>query len=198
MSPSAPFLAPSRDDGFTGGRAKRSGETYIGVPGASLSASSTATVTANRDYYAFLYVKTPIVVDQLISEVTTLVAASNFRIGMYRADRDWQPVGVPLADSGNLSSATTGVKTYTPATPLYLAAGRYLSVINSDASPAVRVFRGIPETPIDAALGGSSFLSSVYVSRAYAAFPSPGTAWDTDLLAASAMQHYVLYRVLTP
>jgi hypothetical protein len=195
----APFLAPERDDKRKTGRAKRAAETYYCVPGCLLISAGTGGIDANADFYAPWFTPTPIVIDQLAAEVETLFAGSNFRIGFYKASTDWQPVGAPLADSGNLSSATTGVKTYTPATPIFVPRGRYLSVLNADsANPVFRILRGAPVSAVQTTIGTSAFLAQMEVLRSYAAFPTPGTAWDLEIAGSTPSNHFVVYRVLTP
>lgn len=195
----SPFLAPERDDAARLGRPKRSGETYYCVPGVGWVDSGSVGGVAGADFYEPWYTPTPLVIDQLASEVTTALAATNFRIGFYHADGDWQPIGPPLADSGNLSSASTGVKTYTPGTPIYVPRGRYLSVRNCDsATPFFRTYRGIlANQGLDSALGTSGILN-FRVTRAYAAFPTPGTAWTVEDNTSSAAWFHVFYRITTP
>jgi len=197
--PTAPFLAPERDNAFKRGRAKGAGVTYYMVPGISFVATTTPAFIQHRDIYAPFFVDTPLVIDQAAIDVT-VNQTGNARLGLYLADADWQPVGAPLLDSGDISTATTGVKTYTPGTPLYLPRGRYLSVVNTDAATPATVngWRGAIVTTVSTtAFGNCVFRLSV--GRTYAAFPSPGTAWDTIAVAATVgIAHYVLYRVSTP
>lgn len=199
MSPLAPGLVLERDESAVEGRPKRSGETYYIVPGVQIGAVSTTGLSNDIDVYTGWFNRTPIVIDQLAFEVSGS-SAGNARCGFYRADRDWQPIGAPLADSGDISTGTTGVKTYTPSTPIIVRPGRYLSVINASATPTVRVFRGSsPGAIIQSELGASLFVTAVSVSRSYAAFPTPGTAWTTDAASGNlGWFNIVVYRVLTP
>ena len=200
--PTAPFLAPDRDDTYVWGRAKRSGETYYCVPGVAIISTATASIGAiNHDFYEPWYTSTTIVIDQLAIEATSALAATNVRIGFYRADRDWQPVGAPLADSGNLSTATTGVKTYTPGTPLVVRPGRYLSVRNYDSlSVDFRALKGVrPSAAIDSGISSTAIVRCMRVSRSFGAFPTPGTAWTIDDITATAPFDYcVVYRISKP
>jgi hypothetical protein len=194
----APFLAPERDDAAKWGRGKSAGASFYTVPGQLFSVISSLTGwAADTDYYEPWFTPTPIVVDQLACEVTA--AGTNIRIGLYRADADWQPIGAPLADSGSIE-AGTGVKTYTPGTPLYLPRGRYLAVGNLDnAATALRNFRGTaPTTMLDSALGATAFVIKTKVARAYAAFPTPGTPWDTVETSSTAGSRVIVFRVSTP
>jgi hypothetical protein len=161
---------------------------------------STQAFSANFDIYVPFFTSTPIVVGLLSAEVTTLDSAKNFRMGFYAADTDWQPIGAPLADSGDISTTTTGVKTYTPGTPILLSPGRYVSVVNTDtATAAFRVGRGhLPGSAMQPAMGTSLFAQQFNVSRTHAAFPTPGTAWTASSVGTVPHFHVVFYQVSAP
>jgi len=196
--PTAPFTAPERDLLQKVGRGKSSGGTYYTIPGIAPGSSiTTRTLNAGADQYCLWLTSTPIVVDQLAAEVAT-AAGTNFRIGFYKANANWQPMGAPMADSGNLDAASTGVKTYTPSTPIFVPRGRYLSVINADGAATLRSFPGSPVWLLDSALGASGSVVMPRVTRAYAAFPTPGTAWDTAAVTAGVPHQVVVYRISTP
>ena len=197
MSPSAPFLVPERDASSKIGRAKGGGTTYLTVPGNSISSITTLSHTLNTDWYSPFFTPTPLIIDQLVCEVTT-GASGNLRMGLYKADADWQPIGAPLADSGNIA-ITVAVKTYTPGTPLYLPRGRYLGVVNLDTTSTLRAPRTDIVTLLTPSLGSSGAISSLSVGRTYAAFPTPGTAWTTTATgAAPGILTPIAYRVSTP
>ena len=199
----APFVSPARDDGARPGRAKNaSGTVYYCIPGvATTDAMGSQFITViDFDYYSSFYVATPIVVDQLAFEVAVAEASKNARCGFYRADLDWQPIGAPLADSGDISLGTTGTKTYTPGTPIYLARGRYVSVFASQGTTAaIRVVKGAPlgaaiDTPLI-----NSFVRRMANSRSYAAFPTPGGTWETLTGSnVTPFENLVVYRVSAP
>lgn len=196
--PTAPFLAPERDDLQRTGRSKSGGGTvYYAIPGCVFVSVGVSAPVANTDYYMPFFVATPLVIDQAATEVQTS-AAGNLRIGAYAATADWQPRGDPLFDSGSLDTSTTGVKTYAPSTPLYLPRGRYLSIMNTDTGAIqLRAFRGsFGYQPVGTTMGASPFVAGMTVGRSYAAFPTPGTAWTAVDLGTTAILHYVLYRVL--
>lgn len=199
---SAPFLAPDRDERAAFGRAKAGATTYYSIPGVVLTGGGgSRNLTLNQDYYGPFRTASPIVVDRLAFEVVTAAGASNARIGLYAANRDCQPIGAPLADSGDISTATTGVKTFTPGTPIYLARGRYLTVINeSTTGVAVRTLTGdrLDGSAILDTITGSPIILATVVGRTYAAFPTPGTAWTTIVNSAVGHEHFVVLRVLAP
>jgi len=177
------------------GRPKLSGETYYTTPGMGSTVASSTSLGINTDFYFPTYVATPIVVDQLAFEVSTAVAG-NTRIGLYAADRDYQPVGGPLADSGDISTAGLGVKTYTPASPIALPAGRYLTVLNSTVAPGVRIITG-PTFGISSTIGASPAFESGSVARTYAAFPTPGSLWTAGNIGNSG-RHPIFLRISQP
>jgi len=200
VSPNAPFLAPERDSAFKIGRAKKSGTTYYTIPGVGMSGALTAVaITINTDFYHPIFVQTPIIVDILAISVTSAGASSNTRFGYYAANTDWQPVGAPLADSGDVSTGTTGVKTYTPGTPLFMPRGRYVSVINSDtAQPTLTAHYGMLPNPLFDTTIDSGTVTEMTVGRTHAAFPTPGTAWTTVGTGTQPIKYPVFFRVLTP
>ena len=177
--PNAPFLAPERDSSWAMGRGKDAG-VYASLPGVTPSAAAQTSTGMNGPiWYTRFYCAAPIVVVSTQLEVTTLEAATNMRMAIYSADTSWQPTKLWL-DSGDVSSATTGVKTYTPGTPILLPRGRYLTGFQSSGS--VAGVRCIPTTVAHAgilitAAMGASLSGTPRVTFTYGAFTDPGTAW---------------------
>ena len=197
--PTSPFLAPERDQAFKAGRWKGGGVNFYTVPGVMLTATGTTNGVVGEVRYWPFFAFAPILIDQLAAEVTTLSASTNFRMGFYPADSDWQPVGGPLADSGNISSGSTGVKTYTPGTPILAPRGRYLSGFMADSAvPAFRkgVGTNVRGPLVNSSLGSSLLALNVVGTQTFGAFPTPGTAWDTVTQSSSSFEHIVFYRML--
>jgi hypothetical protein len=196
----SPFLAPERDDAAKPGRTKgAAGALFYQVPGQSITGAGTAVLTLATDYMTPFVVDTPIVVDQMACEVTS-GASGNLRMGLYRADADLQPVGPVMADSGDIA-ITVAVKTYTPATPLYLARGRYLSVLAMDTGATYRLYRGSWNVSMDTTLSTNPFFRYIYNGRAYAAFTSPGGQWSNSEYAITTnagWENFIVYRVTAP
>lgn len=199
--PIAPFTAPERDVASKLGRAKAATNYYV-LPGVALDNSTVtaAGLNLNADQYFFHYTPTPLVVDQLAAEITTLHAANNFRMGVYRATPNYQPWGAPLCDSGDISTATTGIKTYTPATPFLIPRGPFLTVMTcTSTTAAFRQVKGVVlNSPIDSAIATTPYVRFPRVTRSYAAFPTPGTAWDTVDASANTQTYLVFLRVSAP
>lgn len=197
MSPRGVGISLERDEAVVEGRAKGPSITYYSIPGVVITQVTTHIITNGADRYAGWVARTPIVVDQLAIEVTA--AGTNTRFGFYRADRDWQPIGAPLADSGSIDVTALGVKTYTPTDPILVRPGRYLSVNNADASVTLRAVRAANIAPVSSGLTASAYLTTGSVARAYGAFPTPGTAWDSETADANGgWRHQVFYRIVRP
>lgn len=175
----------------------KSGTNYYVLPGVAFTngaASGAYGFNTNNDTYFPHYTWTPLVVDQLAAEVVTLHAANNFRMGVYLADKDMQPMGGPLADSGDISTATTGVKTYTPGTPFVIPRGPFLTVINTTSGTlAMRAMRatGLMNGVDTTNLGQP--VRAMYGARTYAAFTSPPTAWATADSNSTTIFGYPVY-----
>lgn len=196
--PTGPFVNPGRDSQLAVGRFKAAdGTVYYTVPGWVVTGTGTSNGSLNTVLYWPLLVRSPIVIDQLALEVTTLGSGNNVRVGTYRADQDYQPVGGPLIDSGNISTTTTGVKTFSPSTPVTLQPGRYLSAFNVDnATPAFRKIVGTVTDPMIRDTFTSSPLPAfLSASQTFGAFPTPGTTWTGSTFVTGVYETYFLYRI---
>lgn len=182
--------------GIAEGRPEAGGTVYLVKPGVELFDTGTGTLTQNESRYEPFLVSTAIDIDQLVIEVTTNVASSNIRLGIYEADEDWQP-GALVAE-GAVSAATTGVKTLSVTETL--TPGRYVAAINTDSvGVAYRRWQGGSRyAGFLTTLGASPFIGKMSVLTSYGAFPDPGTAWNIAAGTAGPMFHGVLLRVSNP
>lgn len=197
--PTAPFLAPDRDTNNRLPRGRSAGTNFYVTPGVSSRDGGVLAMTAGVDYYFPFHTPAPIFVDQLAIHVQT-ANATNARFGLYLADEDLQPVGKPLTDSGNVSVGTTGVKTFTPSSPVYVPRGPFLGVINCEGTPTLYTVTSNPiwGSHYPTTLTGNT-ANRFRVTRAYAAFPTPGTAWDTTTSDASGGYQSILFlRISAP
>lgn len=177
------------------GRFNGNSINYYLTPGmGTANTNSSLNLTANVIAYVPMLIDTQITLDQLACEITTNVAASNLRLGIYNADTDWQPTSL-VVDSGVISGATTGVKTASVST--VLAPGRYLAAFLSDAAVGLRAARG---TSIQAYLTtlGQNQLASLTASLTYAALPSTGTVWTAVTSSTAGWLQALFLRVNTP
>ena len=195
--PTAPFLAPDRDDTAKRGHQRGSTPTvYFTIPGWHITAVGTFQPGLDTDHYQPIFTDEPLIVDRIALEVSTAgTAASTLRFGLYRADKDFQPTGAPLTDSGTIAADSIAVKTFTPTTPLYLRRGRYLGVYNHNAAtaPILRTYTGgFAPVGIPQAMGAGSVNFRWSGARAYAAFPTPGTLWASASQSTAAVSWIVL------
>lgn len=180
------------------GRPKASGGTvYYTIPGVTLSLTN-ATINffaAGTLYYSPFFVEAPLTADQLAFEVVTADAAGNVRVGIYTATTDLQPRSL-VVDSGSISVASTGVKTYTPGTPVGLPRGRYLAVVQSDGTTVtLRQFDAMGTQALATGMGGSNNIRRFSKTSTYGALPASGTAWDTANASGAGFSHWVFLRV---
>jgi len=122
-----------------------------------------------------------ITVDRIGYEVTTTVAASNTRVGIYAADTGWVPTGAALVDA-TATTATHGGKLSTVSATL--TPGRYLACIVSDSAVSVRsgTLSGPQGDFVNpSTFGGGANVVGVqtYASFTYAALPNTGPAPTT-------------------
>lgn len=198
MSPLAPGLILERDESVVEGEPKLSGGAkYYVVPGCQFITNTSTVISNGQDNYTgFWMARSPIVVDQLACEVITPGTATLARMGFYRADRNWQPVGGPLVDSGNLDVELAGVKTFTPSTPIAVRPGRYMSVFQANGTTTMRAYSSGALGTIRDILGASLLMINFRVTRSYGAFPTPGTAWDlVGASSSTSNNHIVFYRL---
>ncbi len=185
-----------KQDILNPGLAKISGGALQwGVPNAVFTAANTQAMVADEDRYLPLVVDFPITISAHQFEVTTGPASdANVRIGIYAADNEMQPSGAALYDSGSIAVATafTGLKT-TSSLSIVLPAGSYLFVINCSVAMTLRSVL-MPVKVILSAMGSSPFGRRFTVSRAYAAFPNPGTKWTAASSSGSGMETSVVFQ----
>jgi hypothetical protein len=159
----------------------------LGLPGIQVNATNNAlALGANTIHYTPFVCDFSISVDRILFDVTTAVASSNARVGVYAADTDWQPTGAALID-GTATTATTGAKEITVSATL--TAGRYLACIVSDSAISVRgtnVFLpGLNDVNASAFGGGQNIIQGTRrVSLTYpGSLPNTGPAWTTTSAA---------------
>jgi hypothetical protein len=112
----------------------------------------------------------------LRSEVSTLVAATTYRLGIYADNGSAYPGDlITGSDIGDFASATAGLKTATFGTQINLQSGWYWVAVTSNGGPTLR---SIPVAAIENLLGvqgslgsGSSFTGWT-IARAFGPLPS--------------------------
>lgn len=165
------------------------------IPGVEVAAFSTFTFTANRIQYEPLLVTGECQIDALGIEVTTAVAATNIRLGLYKADGSAQPTTLVVEAPTQADSSTVGVKALVLTAPVTLQPGRYVAAMVSNGAPAVRAFRGGSRLAGLPATLGTTYINNLNAVFTYGALPSSGAAWTTAAAAAAPFNHGVLLRV---
>ena len=149
------------------------------------SALSTIAAAANRlDFFPFIPAKN-LTINELAVEVSTLIAGSQGRLGIYSSDSDGNP-GAKLVEGATvIDCATVGLKALVIADTTLIAGRIYwLAVLSS----ATQTYRGVPVAALQS-LGHTATLNAVYtVRRATSTFANgfPANAPSTVLTAAIA------------
>lgn len=157
--------------------------TDLIVPGVSILSTAVGVVVgADLIVYMPCWLNQTITLTSLNVEVTTAVASSNIKLGLYRMLSTLQP-GALILDSGNISSATTGKKSYSCSQ--VLEPGGYLAAVSSGSAVQVRGWQS--GGWVGQSLNGSTFGGGANIMRTllrksltFAAYTDPGTAWDTS------------------
>lgn len=98
---------------------------------------STQALTANRAYWYPFIAGHTVTLDRASIWVTSAVASSLARIGLFASDSDGWPVGSPLYESGDLNCATTGEK-FDSCTVTLRRGFQYWSVVHSSSTQVIR------------------------------------------------------------
>jgi hypothetical protein len=120
------------------------------------------------------------VISRLAFNVTTNVAATNARIGLYssKSETNIYP-GALLADSGNISTASNGVKTYDVKVALEPLGIYWLAIVGSGA-PTLRcgavAGSTVPKILPDAETMPTTRSLGLSVAHVFGALPNPFTA----------------------
>lgn len=173
----------------------RSGSTnWYTIPGFSYHSISTTTLGVNGQRYEPVVVHTPIVLDQLVLEVTTL-GAGLARLGIFNANENWQPTTV-VVDGGTVDVSSTGFKTASINTTLQ--PGNYLFSVNVNVSTGARILLGnVPNQDIGPT-AGLPVLPQWIVTTTFGAFADNPTGW-TGLGGDNVPFRHVVYcRIATP
>lgn len=141
-----------KDRLFTSTQSGSSGNTYYGFASNKFSGQfydvflATGVATGSAGYWNGVLSAIPFVVgdDHTVTdiqfEVTTAAVASTARIAIYTSTSAGYPDAL-IEESGDISTATTGLKTYTFATPINLDASNRLYFIVFQCSSASLIFR---------------------------------------------------------
>lgn len=150
-------------------------DQWMSLPGVAWTdASNTSVLTANRLYYIGFSAQQAIFVSDIACEVTSGIASSMVKLGVYSVGADMHPTGAPLIEV-ETSSAVSGAKILSAG--VTLPAGRYVAGIISGAGITVRSAQRYGESWIYPANFGSStslIASCFYANLTYGPLPTPG------------------------
>jgi hypothetical protein len=162
---------------------RRSGNYYRKSQRWYVPSDNTNTLTAtNHSTPSVFLVPLPIhktiVIDQIAVEVTGAGAVgSNLRFGIYNGDATTVVPTTLVVDSGDISAATIGVKTFTPGTAITLTPGLYFTAFSTSSLTAHGI-RSLTTTNFAqviglTAAGGTSLGTYINGTRAaYGALPA--------------------------
>lgn len=171
------LIAGGGGGGIAGPHALEPGAATGGYVSAALNATALSTIAAaaNRiDFYPYRPSR-DIAIDELALEVTTLVAASQARVGIYSSTVAGLPDALLTGQGSLLDCASTGAKA-SAVGPITLTAGTlyYIAVHSS----AAQTYRGLAVAAL-LPLGHTATGTAVYTLRR-------GTAWFATGLPAVA------------
>lgn len=132
------------------------------------TAGSTSAGAADRLEMVPFIPSKDVVIDELAFEVTTLLAGSNCKVGLYDSNPTTGLPDARLEGSGDLSCATTGVKT-NAITPRTLTAGTlYWLAIHFSSTQTVRAVAVGGCMPIASQAAGTAVPTSIRAKATYA------------------------------
>lgn len=179
------------------GRGKWNTTRALSIPGTTVYNIGDLSPAENYIYYFPIKVDTPITIDQLVIEIITEAEeGSKARLGIYKADIDWQPTSL-VVDAGEVAIDAIAVVAAT--VNVTLQEGRYLLAYTSNKEPTLRTVWAAPTLiGFSPTLGEDTMVSFITVSQGYAALADPGIAWDTIEASADGVAYWVFVRVATP
>lgn len=134
----------------------------------------------------------PVILNEVRLEVTTLIAASIIRMGLYSDNGAIYPGSLII--SSDFDAATTGVKTVSFAgSPITLKPGLYWLATNSNAAPlcrSVAVAAIAPVLGVSASMGTNGGNTNFSIAQAFGALPATfpgGAATQTNNTAPAAI-----------
>jgi len=151
---------------------------WMSLPGVAWTATSnTSVLTANRLYYVGFNTSQAISVSDIACEITSGIASSMVKLGVYSTGADMHPVSAPLIEVAT-SSAVDGAKILNVG-GITLPAGRYVACIISNAGITVRGAQRFGESwvyPVNLGSSTSLIASCFYANLTYGTLPTPGPA----------------------
>lgn len=145
----------------------RSTGLYVSNAMNATAGSTTAGAADRLEMVPFIPSK-DVTIDELAFEVTTLLAGSNCKVGLYSSNTTTGLPDTLLEGSGDLSCATTGVKTYA-ITPRTLTAGTlYWLAVHFSSTQTLRALAVGGCMPIASQAAGTAVPTSIRATATYA------------------------------
>ena len=164
------------------------------IPNSQATTQSTFAPSSNTLYYEPMILRNPVTITAVTIEVTVAKTGKDVRVGIYEADKNWQP-GKLISDIGALSVNDVAVVSINSLS-IKLKEGRYLIALHSQDNPTLRAIRcGMAFSP--STLGASAVLTNLYVAKTYAVLADPGTAW-TNISAGTLPFYHTVFLSITP
>jgi len=182
--------------GVDPGHIKGLGATWWYIPGNAIVGAALKSLTLNYMWhYPWLIDSAPYVINEVALEVTTAAAGALIRIGIYKADVNWQPTDLVI-DAGTVDASAIGIKIKSVA--LTLQPGRYLAVVVSSATVSIRSYQTIGPghngVGVGVNMGTNPVAWEYYRPFTFAPFPSFGSQWTVINYTATYPQSCVLCR----
>lgn len=134
------------------------------------SGATTDALTIGREYYTGYELRSSGLLTGMQFEVNTAAAGASLKRALYPIGHDGMP-GAKMLDFTTTSVASTGIKTDTAFTPVWLTAGLYAIGFICDGAPALRGFSSTLMTGGRTAFGrhgGYGWGNTVYIAGNYA------------------------------
>jgi len=171
----------------------KSGYRYY--PTTVATAFVTGTSTANVIGYAPIYIggnqqsTQEVTLSTLDFEVTTAQAGVNAQIGIYTGNAQGEPNNL-IDGSGNISLATTGIKSYSLTTTSYHAGWYWIALFHNASTAAFRLFDNLSTHPITGdSTSNFSLENVIFEVRAFASgLPSTATIGGSSSLDFPAVR----------
>lgn len=179
------------------------GAVFGTIPGAVIGGTvSLMALSSGLVRYEPWVVDYECVLDELYTEITTAAAAGKLiRLGVYRANSNWQPTGAAVATTGNLAADPGVVPAIVSATGLgvTLSRGLYVAALSSDGAPTLRTVLASTRYPIFNRTANSN--SNIIGLKAIQAFPSggwpdPPAQWTGAQDSGTTAMRYAIRAVL--
>lgn len=164
------------------------------LPGVDIYGLTTLTITANRLYYTPIYLSRQLTVSAFYIRVTGAAVNGAIRVGIYKADKNWQPESL-VVDAGAIDTSSTGTKSVSLSPEQILQPGRYLiAQVFNNSTNDIQIYRATARYAGFAA-SDLTFTQTMYVSYTYSTLPTTPLKWDTIDIGSTAMLYFTLLKI---